>query len=121
PGISAAVVPKGFFPQEDTGLLVGVTEAAADVSFPRMMALQEAVAGAILNDPDVATVASSSGADGTNPTVNSGRLSITLKERSLRSSSADGIMARLKPHLSDIAGIAVHLQSVQDLQIDSRA
>jgi multidrug efflux pump len=120
-GVLAVVVPKGFFPQEDTGLLVGVTEAAADVSFPRMLALQEAVADVILKDPDVASVASSIGADGTNPTVNSGRLSITLKERSLRSSSADAIMARLKPHLSDIAGIDVHLQSVQDLQIDSRA
>ena len=120
-GVLAVAVPKGFFPQEDTGMLVGVTEAAADVSFPRMMALQEAVADVILKDPDVASVASSIGADGTNPTVNSGRLSITLKERSRRSANADGIMERLKPGLSDIAGIDVHLQSVQDLQIDSRA
>jgi multidrug efflux pump len=120
-GLLAVVVPKGFFPQEDTGMLIGITEAAADVSFPRMMALQEAVSDVILKDPDVASVASSIGADGTNPTVNSGRLSITLKERSQRSANAEGIMDRLKPGLSDIAGIDVHLQSVQDLQIDSRA
>ncbi|HXK17588.1 MAG TPA: efflux RND transporter permease subunit, partial [Polyangiaceae bacterium] len=120
-GFLAVIVPKGFFPQEDTGMLVGVTEAAADVSFPRMMALQEAVSDVILKDPDVASVASSIGADGTNPTVNSGRLSITLKERRTRSANADGIMQRLKPGLSDIAGIDVHLQAVQDLQIDSRA
>jgi multidrug efflux pump len=115
------MVPKGFFPQEDTGLIVGITEAAPDVSFPRMMELQQAVSEAILKDPDVASVASSIGADGTNPTVNSGRLSITLKPRGDRSANAEGIMERLKPDLGKLAGIAVHLQSVQDLQIDTRA
>src|SRR6185369_13223149 len=83
--------------------------------------LQQSVAEVILRDPDVASVASSIGADGQNPTVNSGRLSITLKERSLRSANAEGIMERLKPGLSSVAGVAVHLQSVQDLQIDTRA
>jgi multidrug efflux pump len=120
-GLLAVIVPKGFFPQEDTGLIVGITEAAPDVSFPRMMALQQSVAEVILQDPDVASVASSIGADGQNPTVNSGRLSITLKERSVRSANAEGIMERLKPGLSSVAGVAVHLQSVQDLQIDTRA
>ncbi|HYP91540.1 MAG TPA: efflux RND transporter permease subunit, partial [Polyangiaceae bacterium] len=120
-GLLAVLVPKGFFPQEDTGLIVGITEAPPDVSFPRMMDLQQAVSAVILSDPDVASVASSIGADGTNPTVNSGRLSITLKERSGRSANAEQIMERLKPGLSDIAGIGVHLQSVQDLQIDTRA
>jgi multidrug efflux pump len=117
----AVVVPKGFFPQEDTGMIVGITEAAPDVSFPRMMALQEMVSTVVMKDPDVASVASSIGADGTNPTVNSGRLTITLKERSKRSADAEGIMARLKPDLANIAGIECHLQSVQDLQIDTRA
>ena len=120
-GLLAVLVPKGFFPQEDTGLIVGITEAAPDVSFPRMMALQQSVSELILEDPDVASVASSIGADGQNPTVNSGRLSITLKERSARATDAEAIMDRLKLGLASLAGIAVHLQSVQDLQIDTRA
>ena len=69
----ALVVPKGFFPQQDTGLIVGVTEAPADVSFASMMARQRALADAVRTDPDVASVASFIGADGTNPTPNSGR------------------------------------------------
>src|SRR5262249_11430704 len=74
--VLAIVVPKGFFPQEDTGSIQGVTEAAPDVSFARMSALQEIAANAVLEDPDVASVASFIGADGTNSTPNTGRLSI---------------------------------------------
>ena len=114
------IVPKGFFPAQDTGLVTGITEAAPDVSFPRMMTLQEEAARAVLADPDVQSVASFIGADGTNPTTNNGRLSITLKAREARSVSADEIIARLKPSLSNVAGIRVHLQAVQDLQIDTR-
>ena len=77
-------VPKGFFPVEDTGMIVGVTEAAPDVSFAKMMELQERAANAVLTDPDVATVSSFIGADGTNPTQNSGRLSIALVPREHR-------------------------------------
>jgi multidrug efflux pump subunit AcrB len=75
----AVYVPKGFFPQQDTGMLLGVSEAAPDVSFPKMMGLQRALADVIRSDPDVQSVASFIGSDGTNPTTNSGRLSITLK------------------------------------------
>jgi multidrug efflux pump len=114
------LVPKGFFPDQDTGLVVGITEAAPDVSFPRMMTLQEEASRVILRDPDVASVASFIGADGTNPTMNAGRLSITLKPRKERSASAAEVMARLKPPLSQVPGLAVHLQAVQDLQIDTR-
>jgi multidrug efflux pump len=116
----AVYVPKGFFPQQDTGSLLGVTEASADVSFPHMMELQRAVADVVLRDPDVQSVASFIGSDGTNPTSNSGRLSITLKPRDQRSASADEIIARLGPALAAVDGIQVYLQSVQDLQIDSR-
>jgi multidrug efflux pump len=116
----AFYIPKGFFPQQDTGALLGVTEAAADVSFPRMMDLQRAAAAVVLKDPDVLSVASFIGSDGTNATTNSGRLSITLKSHDDRSSNADQIIARLKPELDQVDGLQVFLQSVQDLQIDSR-
>jgi multidrug efflux pump len=114
------LIPKGFFPQQDTGLLLGVTEAAPDVSFQKMMQLQQAVADVTLADPDVENVASFIGADGTNATTNSGRLSIALKPRSRRKANAEEIITRLQPKLAALEGISVYLQSVQDLQIDSR-
>src|SRR5207245_1050726 len=80
----AVFIPKGFFPVQDTGLITGVTEAAPDVSFPRMMELQQRLAAAVLEDGEAATVASFIGADGTNPTTNSRRLSISLKPRNGR-------------------------------------
>jgi multidrug efflux pump len=113
-------IPKGFFPQQDTGMILGVSEASPDVSFPKMMALQRALADVILADPDVENVASFIGSDGTNPTTNSGRLSINLKPRDRRTSSADEIIARLKPRVAGVGGIDLYLQSVQDLTIDSR-
>ncbi|HEY2510792.1 MAG TPA: efflux RND transporter permease subunit, partial [Polyangiaceae bacterium] len=105
---------------EDTGLLNGVTEAAPDVSFPRMMELQEQAAAVAVKDPDVESVASFIGSDGTNPTTNSGRLTINLKPRKERSSNASEIIARLQPELAKVEGLSTYLQSVQDLQIDSR-
>jgi len=116
----AFIIPKGFFPQQDTGLLLGVSEASAEVSFPRMMDLQRRLAEVVMKDEDVDTVASFIGSDGTNPTTNSGRLSIALKPRKQRKSNADEIIARLTPKLAQVEGISVYLQSVQDLQIDSR-
>ncbi len=116
----AYVTPKGFFPQQDTGLIVGVTEAAPDVSFQRMTQLQEAAAKIVIDDPDVLSVASFIGADGTNATTNSGRLSITLKNREDRKSNAAEIIARLKPQLAESVGMAVYLQASQDLQIDNK-
>jgi multidrug efflux pump len=118
--VLAAVVPKGFFPLQDTGLVVGVTEAPPDVSFPSMMVRQQALADAILQDPDVATVASFIGADGTNATPNSGRLSIALVPRDRRRASASEIIARMKQRAAAVEGISVYLQPVQDLQIDAR-
>jgi multidrug efflux pump len=116
----AIVIPKGFFPQQDTGLITAVTSAAPDVSFPRMMELQRSVAEIVVKDPDVATVASFIGSDGTNPTTNTGRVSITLKPWKQRHSGAVEIMARLQPLLARLQGITVYMQPVQDLQIDNR-
>jgi multidrug efflux pump len=116
----AIIVPKGFFPQQDTGLILGVTEAPGDVSFPRMMELQRQVADVVRTDPDVASVASFIGSDGTNPTLSSGRISISLKPRDERKADAATIIDRLRPRVAEISGIALYLQAVQDLQIDSR-
>ncbi len=116
----ALVIPKGFFPQQDTGALLGVTEAPPDVSFTRMSQLQQQAAAVVLADPDVESVASFIGADGTNATTNSGRLSVSLKPRSERDASADEIIRRLQSGLAEVADLSVYLQSVQDLQIDNR-
>jgi multidrug efflux pump len=114
------LIPKGFFPQQDTGLLLGVTQAAPDVSFQKMMQLQQAVVDVVLQEPDVENVASFIGADGTNPTTNSGRLSISLKSKSQRKGNAEDLITRLQTKLADVQGISTYLQAVQDLQIDSR-
>jgi multidrug efflux pump len=116
----AFVIPKGFFPSQDTGLILGVTESSADVSFPRMMAMQQQVAEIVQADPDVATVASFIGADGTNATTSAGRLSISLKPREEREASAQEIIARLGPKVAHLSGISLFLQPVQDLQVDAR-
>jgi multidrug efflux pump len=118
--VLAVVVPKGLFPQQDTGMLLGITETAPDTSFPAMMDRQQAVADVIRADPDVAHVASFIGADGTNPTLSSGRLSISLKPRDQRRADAQEIIDRLSGPLSQLTGVATHLQAVQDLQIESR-
>ncbi|MEA2748087.1 MAG: multidrug efflux pump [Myxococcales bacterium] len=120
-GFLAWVVPKGFFPQEDTGLVIAVTEAPSDVSFTKMMDLQRSVADVVRAEPGVASVASFIGADGTNATMSTGRMSITLAPRVERKDNADAIIARLGPKLARIAGVTTYLQSVQDLQIDARA
>ncbi len=119
--VLALIIPKGFFPVQDTGLLTGITEAGPDVSFSRMSELQQQVVAVIRADPDIAGVASFIGADGTNPTTNSGRLSITLKPRGDRRASATEIIARLQPKLGQVGGISTYLQAVQDLQIETRA
>jgi multidrug efflux pump len=113
-------VPKGFFPVEDTGLITGVTEAAPDVSFPKMMELQQQVADVLLSDPDVASVSSSIGPDGTNPTTNSGRFSIALRPHDDRSASVTEIIDRLQPKLAQVGGIQTFLTPVQDLTVDAR-
>jgi multidrug efflux pump len=119
--ILALAIPKGFFPVQDTGLLTGVTEAGPDVSFERMSQLQQRAVDLIRQEPEVAAVASFIGADGTNPTTNSGRLSVSLKPRDERKATATQIIARLQSKLAGLEGISVYLQAVQDLQIETRA
>jgi multidrug efflux pump len=116
----AVIIPKGFFPLQDTGLIIGVSEGAPDASFTRMMDRQRALADVVLQDPDVLAVASFIGADGTNPTTNSGRLNITLKSRSQRSASAAEIIDRLQPRVAQVQGVQLYLQAVQDLTIETR-
>jgi multidrug efflux pump len=119
--ILALAIPKGFFPVQDTGLLTGVTEAGPDVSFERMSQLQQRAVDLIRQEPEVAAVASFIGADGTNPTTNSGRLSVSLKPRDERKATVTQIIARLQSKLAGLEGISVYLQAVQDLQIETRA
>ena len=114
------IIPKGLLPEQDTGLIIGVTDAAQNISFRAMTAHQRAIADVVLKDPDVASVTSFVGAGTINPTLNTGRLSINLKPRDQRSASAQEIISRLREEVKDVEGIALYMQAVQDLQIDSR-
>jgi multidrug efflux pump len=113
------LVPKGFFPVQDTGLIQVVSEAAPSISFQAMAERQQALTEAILQDPAVAGVASFVGVDGINTTLNSGRLSVTLKPRGQRD-AVDVVSARLRERLSRVAGIKAYLQPVQDLSLETR-
>src|SRR6266404_5657033 len=113
------MVPKGFFPVQDTGLIQAVTEASQTVSFQAMSERQRAMTDAILNDPDVESVASYVGVDGTNPTLNTGRMLIKLKPRAVRAGSASDIIRRLQRETASVQGITLYMQPVQDLTIDS--
>ena len=110
-------IPKGFFPTQDTGVIQGITEASQDISFSAMGTRQQAVAEAILEDPDVATVSSFIGIDGINTTLNSGRISISLRPLSERSQRAPEIIRRLQHRVSGIPGITLYMQPVQDITV----
>jgi multidrug efflux pump len=114
------VVPKGFLPQQDTGLIIGVTDAGQDISFKAMARRQQQVAAVVAEDPDVAGVASFVGGGIVNATVNSGRLYINLKPRKDRAASADQVIARLREATAHVEGISLAMQAVQDVQIDTR-
>ncbi len=118
--VLAVVIPKGLFPQQDTGMLLGITEAPPDISFPAMMDRQRAVADIVRADPDVQNLSSFIGADGSNPTLSSGRLSINLKPRDQRHSNAQQIIDRLSTKLAAVSGVSVYLQAVQDLELESQ-
>ena len=117
---STVLVPKGFVPEQDTGLIGGVTDAAQDVSFENMSLLQRRIAEIIARDPDVISVSSFVGIGEDNPTVNSGRLYIDIGPPDRRSSSASEIMERLRQAVAQVHDISLHLQPVQDIQIESR-
>jgi multidrug efflux pump len=113
-------VPKGLFPIQDTGVILGISEAPQSVSFPAMALRQRALAQAILKDPAVDTLSSFIGIDGTNVTLNSGRVLITLKPLEQRGASAREIIERLRPKLAEVNGITLYLQAVQDLTVEDR-
>jgi multidrug efflux pump len=114
------VVPKGFFPVQDTGVIQGISAASQAISFPAMAGRQQALAAVILKDPAVASLSSFIGIDGTNATLNSGRLLINLKPLAQRQVSASAVIRRLQPELAQVSGITLFMQPVQDLTIESR-
>jgi len=113
------VIPKGFFPVQDTGAIQGISEAAQSTSYAAMAEHQEALAAAILKDPDVAGLSSFIGVDGSNTTLNSGRFLIVLKPHDDRSLNASDIIRRLQTEVAGVQGITLYMQPVQDLTIDS--
>jgi len=113
------VVPKGFFPVQDTGLIQAVTEADQSVSFVAMADRQQAMAAAVLRDPDVDSVTSFIGVDGSNMTLNSGRMLINLRPRDDRSASVSDIIRRINAATASLSGIHLYMQPVQDLTIDA--
>jgi multidrug efflux pump len=113
------LIPKGFFPVQDTGLIQAITEASQSVSYDEMADLQGKLAEAVLKDPDVVNVSSFVGVDGTNQTLNTGRFLITLKPHDERNLTASQIIDRLQNEASGITGITLYMQPVQDLTIDS--
>jgi len=114
------VIPKGLLPQQDTGMILGITDTAESISFKAMVERQRLIADRLLKDPDVVNVASFVGGGTVNPTMNTGRFYIGLKARNQRRASASEIIQRLRDKTSDVEGISLFMQAVQDVQIDSR-
>jgi len=114
------LIPKGLFPTQDTGVILGISDAPQAVSFPAMAARQQALGEVILTDPAVATLSSFIGIDGTNVTLNSGRMLITLKPLDKRRVSVGTVIDRLRSSLAQVGGITLYLQPVQDLTVEDR-
>jgi multidrug efflux pump len=114
------IVPKGFFPVQDTGVLLAITEAPQTISFKAMSTRQQQLARVILEDPDVESVSSFIGIDGTNSTLNSGRIQINLRDREVRTNSATDVIQHLGPRLAQVEGIQAYLQPLQDLTVEDR-
>jgi multidrug efflux pump len=113
-------IPKGFFPTQDTGIIQGISQAAGSTSFTQMTQLQQDLGKVLLDDPAVESISSFIGADGTNTTLNSGRIQINLKPLGDRGLSATEVIRRLNPKLDQVAGIKLYMQPVQDLTVDDR-
>jgi len=113
-------VPKGFFPVQDTGVILGVSEAPQNVSFAAMAQRQQTLADVILKDPAVESLSSFIGIDGTNTTLNSGRIQINLKPLDQRRISASDVIRRLQPEIAKLDGITLFMQPVQDLTVEDR-
>jgi multidrug efflux pump len=114
------VVPKGFFPVQDTGIILGISEAPQSVSFSAMAERQQALAKVILKDPAVASLSTFIGLDGTNATLNTGRVLINLKPLSEREIGAGDVIRRLQPEIAKLQGIVLYMQPVQDLTVEDR-
>jgi len=115
------VIPKGFFPVQDTGVIQGISQAPETISFQAMAEKQQELAKVILSDPAVESLSSFIGADGTNTTLNSGRMSINLKPLSDRNLSAADVIRRLQSNLKNVHGISLYMQPVQNITVDDRA
>lgn len=113
-------VPKGFFPEQDTGVIQGVSEAPQTISFAAMAERQQRLTDVLLQDPAVRSVSAQIGVDGDNPTLNTGRVLINLKPFAERDVSAGQVIERLRPELAQVLGIELFLQPVQDLSIEDR-
>src|SRR4029450_6376460 len=116
PALLFIIVPKGFFPVQDTGVIIGVTEAPQTISFQGLAERQQALAKVLLADPAVESLSSFIGVDGTNVTANSGRLLINLKPIDQRRDDVSTIIRRLQSRASSVDGIALYMQAVQDLE-----
>ncbi|HEY7181866.1 MAG TPA: efflux RND transporter permease subunit [Blastocatellia bacterium] len=114
------IAPKGFFPVQDTGLILGISEAPQSISFKGMADRQQALVDTILKDPAVQSLSSFIGVDGTNMTANSGRIQINLKPIEARKQSAPEVIRRLQPELAKVGGITLYMQPSQDLTIEDR-
>ncbi|HVH88218.1 MAG TPA: efflux RND transporter permease subunit [Terriglobales bacterium] len=114
------IVPKGFFPVQDTGVILGITEAPESVSFKSMASRQQQIADVVLKDPDVESLSSFIGVDGTNMTPNVGRIQINLKPRDQRKASASDIIVRLQPKVNQVSGMVLYMQPVQDITVENR-
>ncbi|MGO8701513.1 MAG: multidrug efflux RND transporter permease subunit [Limisphaerales bacterium] len=114
------IVPKGFFPVQDTGVIQGISQAPPVTSFPAMVQKQQQLADVILQDPAVESLSSFIGADGINTTINSGRILINLKPLETRHLTALEVMSRLQPKLDQVEGISLYMQPIQDLTVEDR-
>jgi HAE1 family hydrophobic/amphiphilic exporter-1 len=119
-GYLYVVIPKGFFPQQDTGQIVGITEASQDISFAAMVQRQQALVDVLLKDPAIESVSNYIGPGGPTATLNQGRVFIVLKPHDQRDVSADQVINRLRPQLAKIQGIALFMQAAQDITIGAR-
>jgi len=114
------VIPKGFFPAQDIGVIQGISQAPETISFPAMSERQRELVDVILRDPAVENLSSFIGADGTNTTLNSGRISINLKPLEVRRMSASDVIRRLQKNLQPVQGITLYMQPVQNITVDDR-
>jgi multidrug efflux pump len=117
-GVLYITIPKGFFPTQDTGIIQGISQASAVTSFESMTRMQQELAKVLLADPAVESLSSFIGADGTNTTLNSGRIQINLKPLDQRKMSATEVINRLGPKLAEVQGIKLYMQAVQDITVD---